>query len=181
VHVRSLIAKVPLMVRALVLVPLLAAGLDQARVSLMCEPGSARSCLDAAGSGRFGLAGMLLLLGYVLAVAGLVGRLSRGRNSLWLIAIAGLWAALGGQALLADIVGGATLLGGGWMPLLAFAAAGGALLSLALRTARKLLRLSAPRLTVRLEFTLRNAAPAATPPLLRPARQTRGRAPPAFA
>ena len=180
-HVRALIARIPLMVRALVLVPLLAAGLDQARVSLVCEPGAAQSCLQAAGSGRFGLAGTLLLVGYVLCVAGLVGRLARGRSGLWMVAVAGLWAACGGQALLADVLGGSALLGGGWLPLLAFAAATGALLALALRSARKLLKVSAPRLVSTLEFTLRSATPAATPPRLRLTGLTRGRAPPALA
>ena len=50
---RALITRLPLMLRALVLVPLLAVGLDQARVSFVCGP-DVRSCLDAAGSGRFG-------------------------------------------------------------------------------------------------------------------------------
>src|SRR3954449_8161354 len=167
------------MVRALVLVPLLAAGLDQARVSLVCGP-DARSCLDAAGSGRFGLAGALMLVAYVLAVAGLVGRFARGRSGLWIIAVAGLWAACGGQALLASALGTAVL-GGGWLPLLAFAAAAGALLALALRTARKLLRVPAPRLVVRVALVLRATRPALPAPLLSHTRPTRGRAPPALA
>lgn len=178
---RAVFARLPLMLRALVLVPLLAAGLDQARVSLICEPGSARSCLDAAGSGRFGLAGMLLLLVYVLAVAGLVGRLARGRSALWMVAIAGVWAAIGGQALLAEILGGTVILGGGWLPLVAFAAAGGALLSLALRSARKLLRISAPRLVTRVALVLHGSTPALSAPPLRSPRVSRGRAPPALA
>src|SRR6478735_3014467 len=100
VHVRALFSRLPLMVRALVLVPLLAVGLDQARVSFACGP-DAQSCLDAAGHGRFGLAGVLVLLTYVVGVAGLVGKLARGRRSLWILATAGIWAACGGQALLA--------------------------------------------------------------------------------
>ena len=181
VNVRALVNRLPLMMRALVLVPLLAVGLDQARVSLVCEPG-ARSCLDAAGSGRFGLAGMLLLVGYVLAVAGLVGRLARGRNALWMVAIAGLWAAIGGQAVLAEILGGTAILGGGWLPLLAFGAAAGALLALALRTARAAFRLpTAPRLAIRAEEIVHQGARLAAPPLVRPSRLARDRAPPAFA
>ena len=39
--------RVPLMLRALVLLPLLAVGLDQARVSFICGP-DAQSCLGAA-------------------------------------------------------------------------------------------------------------------------------------
>ena len=66
---RALINRLPLMVRALILVPLLAAGLDQARVSFVCGP-DAQSCLDAAGNGRFGVAGTALLIGYVLVGRG---------------------------------------------------------------------------------------------------------------
>jgi hypothetical protein len=181
VRLRTLITRLPLMARALVLVPLLAVGLDQARVTLVCGP-DAQSCLNAAGSGRFGLAGTAVLLGYVLAVAGLVGRLSQGRGSLWIVAVAGLWAACGGQAILADALGTGALIGGGWLPLLAFAAAAGALLALALRSVKRLLRSPrAPRLVTRVELILRSAAPALTPPLLLPAATTRGRAPPQFA
>ena len=60
--------RLPLMLRALVLLPLLAVGLDQARVSFICGP-DARSCLGAASNGSLGTAGTLLILGYILAVA----------------------------------------------------------------------------------------------------------------
>jgi len=181
VHLRALINRLPLMVRALILVPLLAAGLDQARVSFVCGP-DAQSCLDAAGNGRLGLAGTALLIGYVLSVAGVVGQKSRGRGSLWIVAVAGLWAACGGQALLASALGTGALIGGGWLPLLAFAAAAGALLALALRSVKTFLRgTRAPRLVTRIELILRGATPALTPPLLLPAAATRGRAPPQFA
>src|SRR3954452_24941598 len=130
------------MVRALVLVPLLSAGLDQARVSLVCGP-DAQSCLDAAGHGRLGLAGIAVLLGYALAVGGLVAHLARGRRApalLWIVATAGLWAACGGQALLVSALGTGAALGGGWLPLLAFATAAGALLAFAVRTLPALIR-----------------------------------------
>src|SRR3954471_7553846 len=144
--------RLPLMLRALVLVPLLAAGLDQARVSLVCGP-DAQSCLDAAGHGRLGVAGAGLLVGSALGVAALIGRLARGRSSLWILATAGLWAVCGGQALLASALGTGALLGGGWMFLLAFGAAAGALLALALRTLPRLVRWpKAPRLITRVEF-----------------------------
>jgi hypothetical protein len=178
--VRALIDRLPLMLRALILVPLLAAGLDQARVSLVCGP-DAQSCLDAAGSGRFGAAGTALLIGYVLAIAGAVGRMSRERGSLWIVAVAGLWAACGGQALLASALGTGALIGGGWLPLLAFAAAAGAMLALALRSVRTLIRTRVPRSFARVELVLCGTAPAVTPPLLLPAAATRGRAPPQFA
>ena len=45
---RALIARLPLMLRALVLVPLLAVGFDQARVSFVCGP-DAQSCLERRG------------------------------------------------------------------------------------------------------------------------------------
>jgi len=183
VQLRALIDRLPLMVRALVLVPMLAVGLDQARVSLVCGP-DAQSCLDAAGSGRIGLAGTALLLTYVLAVAGLVGRMAKGRSSLWMIAVAGLWAACGGQAVLASALGTGALIGGGWLPLLAFAAAAGALLALALRGVRTLLDRAAraPRIVTRVELILHGAVPALVAPALIPARDTLGRAPPsAFA
>jgi hypothetical protein len=83
---------------------------------------------------------------------------------------------------IAAVVGGTAILGGGWVPLLAFAAATGALLSLALRSARKLLlQVRAPRLVSRVALVLHSSTPALTAPLLRVARVTRGRAPPALA
>src|SRR3954470_10244936 len=166
------------MLRALVLVPLLAAGLDQARVSLACGP-DAQSCLGAAGSGRFGLAGTLLLVGYMLSVAAVVGRVARGRGALWIVATAGLWAACGGQALLASALGTGALLGGGWLPLLAFAAAAGALLAFALRSVPALMRsLRAPRIVARVELVLHGAPLAAAPAIRRFTRLARDRAPP---
>jgi hypothetical protein len=181
VHVRALLSRLPLMVRALVLVPLLAVGLDQARVSFACGP-DAQSCLDAAGHGRIGLAGALLLLTYVVGVAGVVGKLARGRSSLWLLATAGIWAACGGQALLASALGTGSLIGGGWMFLLAFGAAAGALLALALRTLPRLIRWPrAPRPITRVEFVTHEPRPAAAAPLLRLTGLTRDRAPPVTA
>ncbi|MBE2316121.1 hypothetical protein DVA67_009045 [Solirubrobacter sp. CPCC 204708] len=168
------------MLRALVLVPLLAVGLDQARVSFICPPG-AQSCLDAASSGSLGTVGVLLMLTYMLGIAALVGRLARGRSSLWFVATAGLWAALGGQALIADALDTGALVGGGWLPILGFGAAAGALLALALRTVRRAFSLRAPQLVVRIDELLVQGARLAAPPLVRPARFTRGRAPPAFA
>jgi hypothetical protein len=181
VNVRALVNRLPLMMRALVLVPLLAVGLDQARVSFICGP-DAQSCLDAASSGTLGTAGTLVMIGYMLIVAALVGRMARGRSSLWIVATAGLWAACGGQAFLASALGTGALIGGGWLPLLAFGAAAGALLALALRTARAAFRLpTAPRLAIRAEEIVHQGARLAAPPLVRPSRLARDRAPPAFA
>lgn len=178
---RPLLSRLPLMLRALVLVPLLAVGLDQARVSLICGP-DAQSCLDAASSGTLGTAGTLLVITYVLGIAAVVGRMAKNRSSLWLLATAGLWAATGGQAVLASALGTGALIGGGWLPLLAFGAAGGALLALALRTARRAFRLpDAPRLVAIIEETVHQGGRLVVPPHLRAARLTRDRGPPQFA
>src|SRR3954454_23782718 len=141
-HVR--LSRLPLTLRALVLVPLLAAGMDQLRASLVCGPG-ARTCLEAAGHSDLGFAGVLVVVGYALGSALLVARFARGRPSLglWAVGTAGLWAACGGQALLVSALGGAAVLGGGWLQLLALGLLAGAVLALALKAlpaARELVR-----------------------------------------
>ena len=186
----ALLARIPLTLRALVLVPLLAAGVDQARVSFVCPPG-ARSCLESAGQGRFGTAALLMVLAYMGAIGILVARLARGRRSspmLWILATAGLWAACGGQAMLVhELGGGAAVLGGGWAETLAFGALAGGVLALSLKVvpaARDLilaLRPAAPRLIAVVELVLHGFPPAADPSLTRFARFTRDRAPPALA
>jgi hypothetical protein len=188
VPLRALLNRIPLTLRALVLVPLLAAAVDQARVSLICPPG-ARSCLESAGQGRFGTAALLLMLTYTGAIGILVARLARGRRSsptLWIVATAGLWAACGGQAMLGSELGaGAAVLGGGWTEALVLGAVAGALLAFALKAvpaARDLLlalRPSAPRLVEVVELVLHGFPPAADPSLTRFACFTRDRAPPA--
>jgi len=187
--VRDLIARLPLTLRALVLIPLFAAGIDQARTSLVCGP-DAQSCLDAAGQGWLGAAGTIVLVLYALGVAGLVARLARGRSAsplLWILATAGLWAACGGQAVLVSALGDGAALGGGWPELLAFGAAAGAVLAVALRAlpaARELirsLRPSAPRLAAYGEIVRLGSTPAAVPALHRFTRLARDRAPPAAA
>src|SRR5215210_7218412 len=64
--------RIPLTLRALVLVPLLAALADHARTAV-CSPG-AETCLQAAGGGP----SAAVMIGYALALALLVGRLARG-------------------------------------------------------------------------------------------------------
>ena len=79
----------------------------------------------------------------MLGIAALVARLARGRGApplLWVVATAGLWAACGGQALLASALGAGVALGGGWVPLLVIGAVVGALLALALRVVPALAR-----------------------------------------
>lgn len=186
-HLRALLGRIPLTLRALVLVPLLAAGVDQARVSLVCDPG-AQSCLQTAGQGPFGNAALLAVVVYMAAIGLLVARLARGRRSsptLWIVATAGLWAACGGQAMLVSELGGAAVLGGGWAETLFFGALAGGVLAFALKVvpaARELLlslRPSPPRLRVVVELVRHGLAPAADPSLARFARFTRDRAPPA--
>jgi hypothetical protein len=177
------LARLPLPLRALVLVPLLAAALDQVRASLICGPG-APTCLQAAGESRAGLTGVLLLVLYAAASGLLVARLARGRSrlGLWAVGSAGLWVACGGQALLASALGGAV--GGGWVQLLALALVAGALLALALRTLPRalvrMLRAQAPRPPARPEVGW--LVPAAQREWrLASTRSSRGRAPPVTA
>jgi hypothetical protein len=186
VHLRALISRLPLTLRALVLVPLLAAGIDQMRVSFVCGP-DVRSCLETAGNGRFGLAAMVMLAVYTSAIAALVGRVAQRRRApalLWIVATAGVYAVCGGQAILAELFGGGALLGGGWLQLAALGAAAGALIALALHAvpaARELIHELAPRLRGIVEFTAAGSTPPATPQLLRFTRPTRDRAPPPLA
>jgi hypothetical protein len=184
-------ARLPLTLRALLLVPLLAVGVDQARASLACGT-RAESCLEAAGQGWLGAAGTVLLVLYAVALALGVAGLARGGGHgrapgfarLWLLGSAGVAAVCGGQALLAGALGDGAVLGGGWPALAALCVLAGAVLALALRIAPAAaelvgaLRPRAPRL-----------APLAAPPLLlataraeragvRFALASRGRAPP---
>src|SRR3954451_15312061 len=158
------------MLRALVLVPLLAVGIDQARVSFVCGP-DVRSCLETAGNGRFGLAAVLFLAVYTAAIAALVARVARRRRApalLWIVATAGVYAVCGGQAVLAELFGGGAVLGGGWLQLAALAAAAGALITLALQAlpaARALIHRLAPRLPRVSTFFAIGFAPPATPQL----------------
>src|SRR4051794_13661574 len=176
-------SRLPLTLRALVLVPLLAVGIDQARVSFVCGP-DVRSCLETAGEGRFGLAAMLILAVYTAAIAALVGRVAQRRRApalLWLVATAGVYAVCGGQARLAGLSGGGALPGGGGLPLAASGAAAGALLTPAPKAApaaRELLHRLAPRLPRAAAIVPAGFAPPATPQLLRFTRFARDRAPP---
>jgi hypothetical protein len=132
--------RVPLTLRALMLVPLLAAAGDQARATLACGP-RAESCLEAAGQSWMGAAGVALLIVYALVGALCVARLTRagtGRRSflqLWAVATAGLVAVCGGQALLAGALGTGSALGGGWALLLVLCVLAGGLIAFALRAA----------------------------------------------
>jgi len=172
--------------RALLLVPLLAVGVDQTRAVVLCGS-DAHGCLEAAGRGWIGPWGVALIALYSLALALLVARAARGPAAprpsfarLWAVGTGGVVAACAGQALLASALGGSAL-GGGWLGLLALCVVAGALLALALRVApalRSALHTAAPRPSA--------ATPAlwlSPPPLFAaaggtPARRPRGRAPP---
>jgi hypothetical protein len=184
--------RLPLTLRALVLVPLLAAGVDLARATIACGP-RAESCLEAAGQGWLGPAGGVLLVLYAAGLAFLLGGLARGRSlgartpgflRLWLIGTAGVVAVCGGQALLAGALGDPAALGGGWAELLAFCPVAGAVLAVALRIAPaaeelvRSLRPRAPRLRLAAALAPRIGAPFARRPAIRFALATRERGPP---
>jgi len=186
-------ARLPLTLRALVLVPLLAVGVDLARATIACGPRS-ESCLEAAGQGWLGAAGSVLIVLYALALALAVSRVVRGGAvaagspgfpRLWLTGTVAVAAVCGGQALLAGALGDGGALGGGWPELLAFCAVAGAVLALALRIAPAAeelissLRPAAPRLRTGVAPVRHCAAARAHGPAVRFALATRERGPPA--
>src|SRR4051794_41235586 len=98
--------RIPLTLRALVLVPLLAVAVDMARATLPCGP-HAETCLEAAGRGYLGPVGVVLILLYALGLGLWVARLARGRSGtpgaesvlrLWLVGSVGVAAVCGGPA-----------------------------------------------------------------------------------
>src|SRR5687768_15151454 len=100
--------RLPLTLRALVLVPLMAVAVDLGRATLACGP-RAESCLEAAGRGWLGPVGVALVLLYALGLALGVARLAHGGGGdpaptsfarLWLVGTLGVAAACAGQALI---------------------------------------------------------------------------------
>ena len=184
-------ARLPLTLRALLLVPLLALAVDGARATLACGP-RAESCLEAAGQGWLGAAGSVLLVLYAVGLALAIAGVARGRAlhpgrapgflRLWLVGTAGVAAVCGGQALLAGALGDGAALGGGWAELLAFCAVAGAVLALALRiapAAEALVRsLRAPRPALAAAPAPRVGAPPVRRRGARFALVARGRGPP---
>jgi len=165
--------RIPLTLRALVLVPLLAVLVDAMRATLACGP-RAETCLEAAGRGWIGAAGLALLGAYSVVLALGVAHVARGAAvrdrplpllRLWLTGSLGVAAAVGGQALLAGATGDPAALGGGWLELAAFCIAAGGVIALTLRIAPAAAALvqglhpGAPRLTL-------PSAPEPTLPLL---------------
>ena len=154
--------RIPLTLRALVLVPLLAVLVDTMRATLACGP-QAETCLEAAGRGWLGTAGLALLGIYSVVLALGVARIAHGATvddrplplaRLWVTGSVGVAAAVGGQALLAGTTGDGAALGGGWLELAAFCVAAGGVIALTLRIAPAAaalvrdLRPSAPRISV---------------------------------
>jgi hypothetical protein len=174
--------RVPLTLRALFFVPLLAAGVDQVRAAALCGS-DAQTCLEAAGRGWIGVWGVALIALYALVLGLLVARAAApvARPSfarLWAVGTAGVAAACGGQALVAGTRGGGAL-GGGWLGLLALCALAGALLALALRVAPALRdALHAPRPHQALQPLWLAPTPLGAAAGRTPARRPRGRAPP---
>jgi hypothetical protein len=172
--------------RALFLVPLLAAGVDQARAVALCGS-HAQSCLEAAGRGWIGLWGVALIALYALALALLVARAagtpaapSPSFARLWAVGSGGVAAVCAGQAALATALGGAPL-GGGWLGLLGLCVIAGAVLALALRVSpaiRRSLRAGAPRPRASRHALWLSPAPLFAATGGTPARRPRGRAPP---
>jgi hypothetical protein len=181
--------RIPLTLRALVLLPLLAVGADHARAALACGPG-AESCLQASGHGWLGVAGVVVLLAYAAILGAGVARLAARRATTfprrWLLGTAAVAAVCGGQALLAAALGDGAALGGGWPELLAFCVVAGAALALALRVAPaavalvRALQPAAPRPALVALAARTLPAPPARRPRLLLALAAPGRAPPAF-
>src|SRR4051812_41709051 len=130
---------------------------------------------------------MLVLAVYSAAIAALLVRIAQRRSAsplLWVVATAGLYAVCGGQAMLAALLGGGAVLGGGWLQLLAFGAAAGAVLAFApaaLPAARALIRSLAPRVPAPTDAPGQGFPPPIRPASLRFPRFARDRAPPAAA
>jgi hypothetical protein len=137
--------------RLLLLVPLLAAGVDFARATAACGS-RAQTCLEAAGRGWLGPWAVLLVVASLAGVGLLLARGAQrsvlpsfGRR--WAMGTAGLLAACAVQDAVARLAGGGAL-GGGQIAVVALCAVGGALIAFLLRAVDTAARLLArvPRL-----------------------------------
>ena len=180
-------SRLPLLLRALLLVPLLAAGGDLARASLACGPGGGASCFEAASAGSLGVGGVALLAVLGVLIATGVARLAQrgaGFARLWLIGTSGLAAVCAGQALVAAALAGPAPLGGGWLELAGFCVVAGLLLAATLRLAPEAAALvrewqpSAPRLALIPVMAERRPVTPAVRRRLLSALSAPGRAPP---
>lgn len=146
-------ARLPLTLRMLVLVPLVAAGIDLTRATVACGQG-AQTCLEAAGQGWLGPFAVLLV---VLAAASVGVTLARARPQRrtsfaanWALGTVGVTAAVTAQALIARSLSDAPLAGSP-LGVLALCVLGGALVAAAMKgtEAARALSPSAPRVVVR--------------------------------
>src|SRR5436190_1651769 len=106
---RTSVSRLPLTIRVVLLLPLLATGVDLARATLACGP-DAQTCLEAAGRGWLGGAAVVLVVFYALAGAAVLARAARGLATggrtpgflpLWALGSAGMGAVTAGQMALA--------------------------------------------------------------------------------
>jgi hypothetical protein len=129
--------------RMLVLMPLLAVGIDVTRATTACGA-QAQTCLEAAGRGWLGPVAVLLVIAYALGIGVAAlralqpgGALPTGRGPsflrLWGIATAGLALIASGQLAFARIVGDGAPLGGSPAGVLALCVCAGAVLALLVR------------------------------------------------
>lgn len=134
--------------RIVLLVPLLVTGVDLTRATLACGP-AAQTCLEAAGRGWMGVAALVLVPLYAVAIAIGLTRVARTREpqpagfgERWLLGTGAMLAASAGQVALSGAA-----LGGTWAGMLALCVAAGAVLALALRVREAVagLRPRAPR------------------------------------
>jgi hypothetical protein len=183
-------SRVSLTLRMLVLLPLLAAGVDLTRATAACGTG-AQTCLEAAGRGWLGPVAVLLVVVYA-AGAGLLLARHAGRRPasgdtgflrLWALATTGLVVTTAGQDVVARLLGGdSARLGGTPLGVLALCVAAGALLALARRVAgdaAELISVRAPGLPPRALAVAILTGRRPEPVAFAVARTTRGRAPPA--
>ena len=144
--------RIPVSLRTLLLLPLLAAGVDLTRAAAACGS-QAQTCLEAAGRGWLGPAAAILIVLYALATAHFVARRAQSRDrrgfaELWLLGTTGVAIACTGQAVLARAFAPEATLGGSPLGVLALCAIAGALLAMLLRATDELAehRPRAPRL-----------------------------------
>ena len=128
--------RIPVSIRTLILLPLLAAGVDLTRATAACGA-HAQTCLEAAGRGWLGPAAAVLIVLYALATARFVARHAHGHRrsftEMWLLGTTGVAVACTGQAILARAFSPDAALGGSPLGVLALCAVAGAVLAFLLR------------------------------------------------
>lgn len=176
--------RIPVSLRTLILLPLLAAGVDLARATAACGS-QAQTCLEAAGRGWLGPAAAVLIVLYALATAHFIARRAgagkpRGFGQRWLLGTTGVVVACTGQAVLARALSPDAALGGTPLGVLALCAAAGAVLALLLRATDDLAeqRPRAPRLRRHPQPTYVYVRADDGDPRAAGRRAPRGRAPP---